>query len=449
MNLFPYQEEGARFLASRKRALLADGPRVGKTLQTVAAADMIGAERILVICPSIARGVWARHFKEVSLWGHTITVLDKSATSAAGTGVFILHMDGSRNPEIFARVMAHRWDLMILDECHFLKEPTSQRTRQVLSANGFASMADRIWFLSGTPMLNNPLELWTMLSTIGVWKSSIADFQARFCTGYLGDYGFKVTGMKNVEELKSLLGKVMLRRTYHQMFPSTAAPTWREIELDPAMNLHCGEVRFERALEELQEYENANLKHNMRFAKAIAKFAANPDAPMKDFISKEDFALLNKLSAWAKIKPMGAWLAENLRNETLDKVVVFCHHARLVHHLNNGLREFRSRALYGGTDENDRQRFIDEFESKSLHRVLICQDQVASTAIDLCGANSLVFAELSNVPEVNAQCAMRVQGPRQKRPVNIYVARMKGTMDEAVTKILERKTRMITQLFDV
>src|SRR4051812_8971031 len=64
--LYPYQIEGAKWLAERKLALLADEMGVGKTAQVIRACDDIGAERILILCPAVARINWQREFARFS-----------------------------------------------------------------------------------------------------------------------------------------------------------------------------------------------------------------------------------------------------------------------------------------------------------------------------------------------------------------------------------------------
>ena len=63
--LYPFQDVGAEFLATRKVGLLADDMGLGKSCQAIVAADRIGAKSILVVCPAIARELWKR---EIKIW---------------------------------------------------------------------------------------------------------------------------------------------------------------------------------------------------------------------------------------------------------------------------------------------------------------------------------------------------------------------------------------------
>src|SRR5205085_12011657 len=77
MDLRPYQIEGADFLAdtSTKAGLLGDEPGLGKTRQAIAAADTVGARRVLVLCYAIAKSHWQREFQELQAIKRRVQVL--------------------------------------------------------------------------------------------------------------------------------------------------------------------------------------------------------------------------------------------------------------------------------------------------------------------------------------------------------------------------------------
>ena len=155
--------------------------------------------------------------------------------------------------------------------------------------------------------------------------------------------------------------------------------------------------------------------------------------------------MLRRLTAAAKTKPLAHWLRQQLEADAFDKVVVFAHHSGIIATLARDLRDFGAAAISGAT--KDRQARIDTFKTSAACRVLVCQDQIASTAIDLSAACHLVFAEMDPVPSKNLQSAMRVQGHRQSRPVVIHAAHLPNSTDEKITKINLRKTKLEQELF--
>lgn len=443
MKPFPYQEEGARWLASKKRALLGDGMRCGKTIQSVIAADLIGAKNVLVVCPGLAREVWRRHFEQASFFGRSIAVVMDSNDPIEPDGVTIVSMDGSRNETVHAQVMRHRWDVMILDETHFLKSKDSQRTKQVLSKHGFAAVAERIWFLSGTPMLNGPQDLWVALRTMGATVLDYEAFLNRFCVWFQGDYGPVVKDAKNVEELRALLAPVMLRRTWnevrHQVMKNPPPdPEWHDVYLDPLPQ----DVDHDW-YKDLRELE-ASSRVRAGVARLIEQIERGEQPKFKNLPAPT--AAHRRALSLAKSKPISNFILAKLATYEFDKVVIFAHHRWTVHLLREYLKPYGAKCLYGGTDPKDRQKYIDRFSNYQHVRVLICQDNIARQAIDLSAADNLVFAELDWVAENNAQAAMRIQGPLQRRQPHIWNMIMNNTLDADIIRICARKTKMAMEI---
>jgi len=217
-SLYPYQSDGRDFLAERESGLLADEMGLGKSAQAIAAADQVGAKSILVICPASARINWER---ELARW-----LLDPKAVE-----IKVVSYDKARGSEREG-LMIRGWDVLILDEVHFLKSWKAKRTRTIYGAlcdgeDGLVSQAKYIWALSGTPAPNNVTELWPMMralfpeSLVGDKPEpmSLWDFTSRYTTGYQTKYGYRVTGGRNLEELKERLAPHMLRRKTEEVLP--------------------------------------------------------------------------------------------------------------------------------------------------------------------------------------------------------------------------------------
>jgi SWI/SNF-related matrix-associated actin-dependent regulator of chromatin subfamily A-like protein 1 len=104
--------------------------------------------------------------------------------------------------------------------------------------------------------------------------------------------------------------------------------------------------------------------------------------------------------------------------------------------------------LYGETPPDKRERHIRCFQNKPKYRVIICNIQAAGTAITLTAAHQVAFAEVSWVPAENAQAAMRVHRIGQTHPVTVRFFGLAGSSDEQVARVLRRKTRDLTAIFD-
>src|SRR5690606_17502309 len=147
------------------------------------------------------------------------------------------------------------WDVLVLDEAHKIKNRMAQQTKAVNKIK-----ADRIFLLTGTPMLNRPDELWSLLHRLYPDKfRSYWRFVERYCT--ITDNGWgKEIGMgtpEQQEELKRLLAPIMLRRTkkevltelpdkIHQRFlvelTGKQAKIYKSMERDAIATLSNGET---------------------------------------------------------------------------------------------------------------------------------------------------------------------------------------------------------------
>jgi SNF2 family DNA or RNA helicase len=95
-----------------------------------------------------------------------------------------------------------------------------------------------------------------------------------------------------------------------------------------------------------------------------------------------------------------------------------------------------------------RQTAIDQFQANPKVRVFIGQLQACSTAITLHAANQVVFVEQSWTPSDNAQAAKRCHRIGQKNPVFVRMLGLAKSVDEAVAKVLARKSQMISELME-
>ena len=114
--LLPWQSLDAAALAAHPHHLLASEPGTGKTLQAIAAAEIIKAQTVLVVCPASVRSNWKDEVEECL------------PTGARGWR-FISYNEAHKLAKAAER--APLWDLLILDESQFLKTLDSQRTRAI------------------------------------------------------------------------------------------------------------------------------------------------------------------------------------------------------------------------------------------------------------------------------------------------------------------------------
>jgi len=425
MNLFPYQQVGADFLAKNNRAFLADEMGLGKCAQSISAAIKVGAKRVAVICPAIARVNWKREF---DMWGYEgesfIESFDRMVRRQGSRLVF-----KDFNP-----------DVVIIDEAHFLKNRTSKRTRLFYGGfcrgDGLLQDVKRVWLLSGTPAPNDVSEMWPHLSAL--WPLLLdknATFYA-FVTRYVHfentPFGMKILNNRRdrLPELRRKLSKVMLRRRQQDVLKDLPPISWNEVV-----------VEAEDIDPELKRYEGSAELKSLR---------AVLDDPEADLSDAEMIALasLRRMTGAAKAKVIAEMVKSELQDAAYEKVILFGYHVEVLATMYQALMDFNPVVVSGKTSPRDRQFAIDEFQKNKNCKVFIGQIQACGTAITLHAANQVIFAEASWTPSDNSQAAKRAHRIGQKKPVMVRMVGLAGSIDEAITRVLARKSRQISEVID-
>jgi len=171
-----YQKDAVLFLRAQRRAILADDMGLGKTASAInAAMSFATSKRTLIVCLSYVRGVWCNPHDggELMKWAgpnHSVSLevfeckgVKPPATplAAAPTDWAICHYDILH--AWVEKIAAWKPEIVIFDECHFLMNPDTRRTKAAMRVS---KEARYVWGLSGTPMTNRPKDLWGVLSTI-------------------------------------------------------------------------------------------------------------------------------------------------------------------------------------------------------------------------------------------------------------------------------------------
>ena len=200
--LFPHQRAGVAFLATAKRALLADEPGLGKTAQAIRALKELndrGEEvfPILIVCPNTLKHNWAREFArwwpDVSTQVIKGSAVQRKKQFEQPAQIFIINWESLRSHsrlspygsisltrcracggqdekisenrcEVHLRELNNfKFKAVIADEIHRSKDPKSKQSRALWSASGNAEIR---FALTGTPIANNVVDLWSILHWI-------------------------------------------------------------------------------------------------------------------------------------------------------------------------------------------------------------------------------------------------------------------------------------------
>lgn len=411
--LKPWQETGAAWLATRRHALLADEMRVGKTLAALEAVRLVTAERVLIVCPAVARFNWARNIHEHL--GRDAQIRLRRSDAPIGP-VCITSYD------LAAQCATETWDLAILDESHYLRRCEAGRTKTLLGKGGLIHRAARTWFLSGTPAVNHYGELWQMLYVCGLYAGGYEEFLREFCIVFQGPYGTQIRGSKNHEKLKALMADFMLRRKFAEIAPEL-----------PPIELSGYTIEMPR---EAGPLDSPELRAALNSADPMAALEAQAPA----------VATLRRQIGLAKVNRVAELVRDEL-DENDDKLVLFTYHRDVLYGLKRALMGFSPVSVAGGDSPLRREHAVQTFKNDARCRVFIGQIIAAGTAIDLSAASNALFVESSWVPGENAQAAMRLQNIHQDRKVTARFVGMADSLDEQIQRAVRRKTRELSNLF--
>lgn len=431
---------------------------LGKSAQAIRACDYAGAFNILIACPAIGRVNWDREFKRFSPMDRPSTPI-MSKSDRPGPGVNIVSYDMlAMNEKLKQELMDREWDVLILDEAHYLKERSAKRTKACYGGNsrqpGLNKRSKRVWRLTGTPVPNNASELYTHLRSMGLTDLPYWDFVFRYCAGFQSDYGYKITGHKNIEELRAMMAPKMLRRKKDEVLTELPPITVSEVtvdrsdvELDPWFYenvFHAGGV---------QKFLD-NLKTIDQSLKTSLDVVRNNRAPKDEDVLgilksySQSTSTLRRYIGLAKLPRVLDIIEEELATNQYQKIVLFAVHHQVIEQTRQRLLKYHPVTLYGKTTPHKRQWNVDKFQNEKHCRVCIAQVVAAGTTITLTAAHEVAFLEADWVPGTNAQALMRCHRIGQKYKVRARFFTCAGSVDEDVMRAVVHKTREITKILD-
>lgn len=423
--LFPYQKEGVKFLAARDTALLADEPGVGKTLQAIYAAKEVKAKRVLVVCPLSVRRTWCKVIKEHN---PVAVVTELKSTTRKYTPIgrewVVLNYDNAKK---FKPILSEaRFDVAILDESHRVKNIKAAVTTAVLSQTaGITKKCDRIWAMTGTPVLNRPVELYPIMHHL--FPCSIADcrgwydFTMRFCGGRNGNWGWEANGATHLDDLSRRLKPHMLRRMLSDVQSQLPTATINPVYIEPS------------------EVKRATLAREREI------YGGNESiADRAERLSVGEIVSIRRQVGMDKVAFAEGYLRDILENG--DKTLVFTYHRDVAKALNQCF--LKESVLYTGEQTiKQKSDALDAFINGGT-QLFIAQIKAAGTGTDglqkVC--HRAVFVEQSYVPGEMDQAIGRLVRIGQTNPVCVDILVHEDSIDEDIMKSLEKKREVRGQL---
>jgi SWI/SNF-related matrix-associated actin-dependent regulator 1 of chromatin subfamily A len=438
---------------------------LGKTIQAIGVYNFMLAEAgrplpMLVICPASLRLNWAR---EIQKWSVRQVKIGYVVSShwPADCDVAVINYDVLERHR--DRIDAVAWSLLVVDEAHYVKNPKALRTLAILGgrekltpAKVKSGACQRAWkpiqaerkvFLTGTPIGNRPVELWSLAhalapETFTSWKQYVY----RYCAAKYNGYALDVSGASNLDELQQKLrSSIMVRRLKADVLTDLPPKRRQIIEL-PVGDARSA-VRAEQAASDAIEERLSPLRVAVELAKASDSPHAYDDAVARlreaSAIAFEELSKARVEVAMAKLPVV----IEHLRENCDDKVIVFAHHKAVVKALMAELGD-SAVCVTGDTPVLDRQAAVDAFQANAKIRVFVGTIMAAGVGLTLTASSHVVFAELDWVPGNLSQAEDRAHRIGQKNSVLVQHLVLDGSLDARMAKVLVEKQDVIGQALD-
>ena len=415
-----HQKEAIQKLVENKKFILADDMGLGKTTSTIIAALESISKKVLIICPATLKINWKR---EIENYSDKSIYIAESKNFSTEADFVIINYDIIKNfhdpkKKNESQVLASNFDLVIIDEAHYIKNGTAQRTKLI---NDIVKNTERLWLLTGTPMTSRPIDYFNLLSIIDspVAKNWMA-YAIRYCSGYQFNVGgrkiWNVTGASNLEELRDRTLGLTLRRL-------------KENVLDlPDKIITPVYLRLKSKL-----YENVMGEYYDWYDK-------NPDESKSLTVQFSKLTKIRQIIADEKTQQT-IELAENILEQD-KKVIIFCN---FTDSLNKIAEHFGKSAvkLDGSMSKPNRQNSVDQFQENPKVKVFVGNIKAAGVGITLTAAEAVIMNDLSFLPSDHAQAEDRAYRYGQKNNVLVYYPIFENTIEGIIYDILNNKKQVI------
>lgn len=421
-DLDAYQRVGVKFLSTARRAILADGVGLGKTVQALRAAIEVDAKNVLIVTRKSLIYHWQQ---QINLW----IPIDKR-------DVFSI-TNYEQVTRKLTQYVAQKYDALILDEAHLVKNKGT-RTKPVQRTRAVYTLADRVpcvWLLTATPVLNRPDELWSLLRIVDKQKyASYWKFVDQYCDlDYNAWTGKRTTvvGLKQsvAAELSADLAPVMLKRVKETV---QLPPLTREIIYVTLI----GEQKklYNQMLKEffitLESEELLHAPTVLAQFTRLRQIACSPALVGGPNVSAKTNAVLDLVDSYAPD----------------HKILVFSAFAGYIDLLHTALAPYGAVKITGALSAAKRDEAIQTLNTDIKCRVLVGTLGAMGVGLNIQTANVVINTDRDWVPAIMEQAEGRAHRRGQKFPVHVVTIHAQNTLDDYIDALLQQKGKAITAL---
>ena len=444
IDFYPHQIDAVRILFNVNSFILADDMGLGKTLEAMAimCVDVLRGltKKAIIICPVSIKENWIDEFEKFTRI--PATLLDGSPAKRkkqledfkASEGPKVLVTNYEQIKSHLTELNKMKFDLAVFDEAHYIKNPNSARTKAAL-----ALKASRNFMLTGTPLLNNVNELWSLLHKIDPLKwPSYWRFVNRYCV-YGGYQDRQIVGVKNANELQTILNELMLRRLSKDVLDlKDPVPIVRYVTLTKQQQELYDSAKNDLVLVDIETGEEKDIDNALvKFLRLKQICGTTLAFTGEDHSAKFDRAIQDSLQIYSQG----------------DKAIVFSQFMDTINGYQKRLEEegIPTWVITGRVKAADRQGIVREWASDPRPGVIICGLQVAGIGLNMTAARYVQFIDKLYVPGLNEQAIARANRIGQditKAVVVVYYI-AKDTIEARIEAILRTKENTFKTIIEM
>lgn len=426
-----YQVRGYNFLKNIENlgfgAILADDMGLGKTIQTIALILSLKYKKGIVITPTAVLYNWKNEFSKfakdlkIGIIHGSSSERNKIKEKYKEYDVLLTTYGTLRSDIDFYK--NKKFDFCIIDEAQNIKNNKSKTTKCVKDIKSDFKLA-----LTGTPIENNILELWSIFDYImPMYLNTEENFKEKY---------YKINDEETLSELKNLISPFILRRLKEEVLDEL--PDKIEKEYILKMDLKEKQI-YNTYLKEVKNKIREDKNNKILIFSYLTKLrqlCLDPSLLIDDY--KEEST---------KIKTIKEIIKNTIENN--KKIIIFSQFTKVLKKISKKLEEEKMSYLYldGNTNAKDRIKLVDKFNNEKENIFLISL-KAGGVGLNLTSAHIVVHFDPWWNPAVENQATDRAHRIGQKNVVEVIKLISKDTIEEKILKLQEEKKELIRKVID-
>ena len=411
----------------------------GKTLSAMTVVGELKPNRVLIVCPKVAMKVWRDEYAKFANYPYELGVLTGTPKQRINVMNGLINSECQTNIAVinyeyttaFENILLN-WqpDMIICDESHKIKSPSSNQTKSVIKIGKNAKYK---LCLTGTPLTNNILDFFSQYKFLdgSIFGENFTNYKNKYViTGMFNEY--LRPNPRTFNELKQKVDSIAYRVTKEECLD---LPPFVDIPVSVEMNKEA-ESKYRQFENDFivwldsQTYISADnaLTQTLKLRQLTGGFCYNEEQ-MPVFVDNSKLEACSELiceivNAGKKVVIFAEFQAEiKAIKELCDRLGV------------------KSGTYYGATKEKERNELVDSFQNGDT-QVFIGQIESAGISITLTAANYMIFYSTGYKYGVYDQARARIHRKGQTNKCTYYHLTVKNTIDEKILKSLNKKEKL-------